>query len=105
MDKASNRIYARVKRNAPALVLADPGTEGERICIVRVDHISAAGAFFRTNVNLADGTSTKIFFHLKYGTKRKFIRMEFSGKVIRSEPDGFAVAFEGAKSPQETRQA
>jgi hypothetical protein len=86
------------------LVLADPGRERKRIYI-RVDHNSAAGAFFRTNVNLADGTPTKFFFHLKYSTKRKLMRMEFSGKVIRSELDGFAVAFEGAKSPQENRQA
>lgn len=91
------RMYARVKPNAPALVLADPGTQGERIYIVRVDNISAAGVFFRTNVHLADGTPTKIFFRLKYGTKRRFMRMEFFGKVIRSEPDGFAVAFETVK--------
>ena len=103
MDKAK-RVYARVKPNAPALVLADPGTRGERIYIIRVENISAAGAFFRTNVHPSYGTPTKILFRLKYGSKQKIMRMEFSGKVIRSEPEGFAVAFENAKSLKETRE-
>jgi len=101
MDKAK-RVYTRVKPNAPALVLADPGTPEERIYIIRVENLSAAGAFFRTNVNLSCGTPTKILFRLKYGSKQKIMRMEFSGKVIRSEPEGFAVAFENAKSLKET---
>jgi hypothetical protein len=103
MSKDAKRMYARVKPNAPALVLVDHGTREERIYIVRVENISAAGAFFRTNANFSYGTPIKIFFRLKYGPKRKFMRMEFFGKVIRSEPEGFAVVFEGTKSLEETR--
>lgn len=105
MGKVTKRMYTRVKPNAPALVLVNPSTQEERIYIIRVENISAAGAFFRTNVNLSYGTSTKILFRLQYGPKKKFMRMEFFGKVIRSEPDGFAVVFEGAKSLEETEEA
>ena len=100
MDKAK-RVYTRVKPNAPALVLADPGTLEERIYIIRVENLSAAGAFFRTNVNLSCGTFTKIFLRLR--NEKKFIMVEFFGKVVRSEPGGFAVAFEYAKKSRPVR--
>ena len=100
MDK-DKRMYARLKPNTPALVLVDPGTPKEKLHIIRVDNISTVGAFFRTNVNLSCGTFTKIFLRLK--NEKKFIMVEFFGKVVRSEPRGFAVAFEYAKKSRPVR--
>ena len=90
-------MYARVIPNSPALVLADPDTQEQRIYIIKVENISTAGVFFRTKKNLSYGTPTKIFFRLKYGSGQKIMTVEFLGKVVRSEPGGFAVAFYTAK--------
>jgi len=97
MNKIEKRMYARVKPNSPALVLVNPGTEEQKIYIIKVENISTAGVFFRTNKNLSCGTPIKIFFRVKYGTKPKTMMVEFVGKVIRSDTEGFAVAFETAK--------
>jgi len=88
------RMYDHVVESQRALVLANPGTKEERIYLIREVVTSSYGAWFHTDVNLSRGTPTQVIFRLKYDTEKKILMVKFFGRVIRSEPGGFAVAFE-----------
>jgi hypothetical protein len=90
------RMYKRLQFNSPAIVSVNPGTPGKRNYLLRIVNISAAGAMFHSEVHLPAGTPVQVFLHLEYdhAHKKKIIRVEFFGKVVRSEPRGFAVAFD-----------
>jgi hypothetical protein len=89
-----SRMYKRLQLNYPAIVLADPGTQGERMYSLKVVNISTAGAMFLSNVYLPKGTPAQVFFYLEFGPAQNILRVKFSGKVVRFEPGGFAIAFD-----------
>ena len=88
------RMCDRVVENAPALVLANPGTQVERIYFIKEVVTSSSGAWFRSDVNLSRGTPAYVIIQLKSGPGQKTTRLKLFGKVVRSETGGFAVAFE-----------
>ena len=88
------RMYHHVLESQRALVLANPGTQEERIYLMKEVITSSSGAWFRTDVTLPRGTLTQVIFRLKYGTENKILMVKFFGKVVRSEHGGFEVAFE-----------
>ena len=77
-----------------ALVLVNPGTREEEMYLIKEVITSKSGAWFYHHVNLSRGTPTQVIFRLKYDTEKKILMVKFFGRVIRSEPGGFAVAFE-----------
>jgi hypothetical protein len=87
-------MYKSPQLNYPAIVLADPGTQGERIYLLQAVNISTAGANFFSEAHLSEGTPAQVFFYLEFGPAQNILRAKFSGRVVRSEPGGFAVAFD-----------
>ena len=86
-------MYKSPQFNYPAIVLADPGTQGERIYLLQAVNISTAGANFFSEAHLSEGTPAQVFFYLEFGPAQNILRAKFSGKVVRFEPGGFVVAF------------
>jgi hypothetical protein len=78
----------------PVIVLANPGTLREKMFLIRVADISSAGVWFRSDANLSQGTPTQVTFQLKYGPEKRTLKVKFAGRVVRSEPGGFSIAFE-----------
>ncbi len=93
------RRYRRLQLNCSAIVTIHPGTKDRRICLLRVANISTAGALFQSDLHPAVDTPVQVFLHLELGREKekKILRVKFSGKVVRNEPAGFAVAFDEAR--------
>ena len=89
-----SRIYKPLQINYPAIVLADPGTQEERLYLLKVANISSAGAMFLSEAHLSEGTPAQVFFYLEFGPAQNILRAKFTGKVVRSEPGVFVVAFD-----------
>jgi hypothetical protein len=90
-----SRIDKRLQLNYPATVLADPGTQWERIYFLTTANISSRGAMFLSKADLSEGTPVQVFFYFEFSPSQNILRAKFSGKVVRSEPGGFTVAFDG----------
>ena len=89
------RIYRRVPLDHAAVVAVNPAANGERIYLVRTCDISASGALFRSEKHFPPGTPVKAVFILKRRhLQNQKLKVEFTGRVIRCEPRGFAVAFD-----------
>ncbi len=89
------RTYRRVPLNHPAVVAVNPATHDERIYLVRTSDISASGALFCSKEHFLPGTPVKAVFILKRRQPENHkLKVEFTGRVIRCEPGGFAVAFD-----------
>jgi PilZ domain len=93
------RRYKRLQLNCPAIVTVHPGTRERRIYLLRVANISTAGAMFLSEIRLAVNTPVQVYLHLEIGQEKekKTFRVRFSGKVVRTEPGGFAVEFDEAQ--------
>lgn len=89
-----NRISKILQLDYPAIVLANPGTLSEKMLLIRVADISSAGVWFRSDASLSQGTPTQVTFQLKYGPEKRTLKVKFAGRVVRSEPGGFSIAFE-----------
>jgi len=87
-------IYKPLQIDYPAIVLADPGTQEERFYLLKVANISSAGAMFLSKEHLSEGTPAQVFFYLEFGPAQNILRAKFSGRVVRSEPGVFVVAFD-----------
>jgi hypothetical protein len=89
------RIYRRVPLNHPAVIAVNPAAHDERIYLVRTSDISASGALFCSDRQFSPGTPVKAVFILKRQQPQNHkLKVEFTGRVIRCEPRGFAVAFD-----------
>jgi len=91
-----DRMSKNLQLDYPAIVLANPGTLRERMYLIRVADISSSGMWFRSDAYLSQGTPTQVTFQLKYGPGQRTLKVKFSGRVVRSEPGGFTVAFENS---------
>ena len=89
-----SRMYKPLQLDYPATILSDPGTPLERIYLLRAANISSKGVMFLSKVYLSEGTPVQVFFYLEFGPTQNILRIKFSGKVVRSEPEGFRVAFD-----------
>jgi hypothetical protein len=78
----------------PAIVLVNPGTMREKTILIRVADISSSGVWFRSDTTLSQGTPTQVIFQLKHGPEKRTLKVKFAGRVVRSEPGGFSIAFE-----------
>jgi hypothetical protein len=87
-------IDNHLDKTAPALVVANPGTREERIYLIREFINFSSWAWFRSDADISRGTPTQVFLQFKYGTEQSTSRVKFYGKVVRSGPGGFSVAFE-----------
>lgn len=92
------RTYRRVPLDHPAVIAVHPAGQDERFYLVRTSDISASGALFRSERRFSPGTPIKAVFILKrrHPDSNK-LRVEFTGRVIRCEPRGFAVAFDDVR--------
>ncbi len=89
------RMYKRVLLNHPAIVAVNPAEPCERIFLVRTVDISASGALFRSQARPFPGTPVKVMFNLKQGSSQMSkLKVTFTGRVKRCEPEKFAVAFD-----------
>lgn len=92
------RIYRRVPLDHPAVIAVNPAANDERIYLVRSTDISASGALFRSERHFPPGTPVKAVFILKRRhPQNDKLKVEFTGRVIRCEPGGFAVAFDDVR--------
>jgi hypothetical protein len=93
------RRYKRLKLNCPAIITVHPDSREKKIYLLRIANISTAGAMFVTEIQLAVGTPVQVYLHLEIGQEeeKKIFRVRFSGKVVRTEPGGFAVGFDEAQ--------
>ncbi len=89
------RIYKRVRLNHPAIVAINPAEPCEMIFLVRAVDISASGALFRSQACPFPGAPVKIMFILRQGNSQMSnLKVTFTGRVNRCEPEKFAVAFD-----------
>ncbi len=91
-----DRKYKNLQLDYPAIVQANPGTQREVIYLIRVVDISPSEMWFRSNASLSYGTPTKVTVQLKYGPEQRTVKVKFSGRVIRTEPEGFTVLLENS---------
>jgi hypothetical protein len=90
MEKINNHL----EETAPALVVANPGTRGEKIYLIKGRLTFPSWAWFRSDVNLPRGKPTQVILQIKYGTEQSTIRVKFYGEMVRSGPGGSSIAFE-----------
>jgi hypothetical protein len=90
MDKMSKCLHL----DYPVIVLAHPGTVREKTFLIRVADISSSGLWFRSDANLTQGTPTQVVFQLRHGPEKRTLKVKFAGRVVRSDPGGFSIAFE-----------
>ncbi len=78
----------------PAVVAVHPAQHDERMFLVRTVDISASGAMFRSPHHFSHGATVKVIFILERGhSQNKKLTVKLTGRVVRSEPGRFAVAF------------
>ncbi len=87
-------IHRYPEDHAPALVVANPGTQEERIYLIRELLTFPSWAWFRSDVNLPRGTPAEVHLQIRCGAERSTIRVKYHGKVVRSGPGGFSIAFD-----------
>ena len=87
------RRYKRLQIILPAIVMINPGTQDEHILLLTTTDVSASGVMFASESSFFPNTSVKVVFLLKAGFLQK-LKVTFSGRVIRCEPGGFAIAFD-----------
>ncbi len=89
------RIYRRVQLDHPAVVAVNPAQRDERMFLVKTIDISASGAMLRSVHHFSQGAIIKMIFILKRGnSQNKKLMVKFTGRIVRSEPGRFAVAFD-----------
>jgi hypothetical protein len=95
------RKLERFELKAPAKIIPmDPGREKGPLSL-ETRNICAGGAFFHTPHALPEGTKVDVevvlpldkLQILKDTSKR--VHLKVTGRVLRSEPEGFAVRFDG----------
>ncbi len=89
------RKHKRYDLNLPVAVLETGGQGGNRVFLLRTENVSAGGALFHADRGPAAGTEVRLVFFLQTDPLEAFVdpRHTFHGKVVRSEPGRFAVAF------------
>ncbi len=89
------RKHKRYDLDLPVAVLETGGQGGSRIFLLRTQDVSAGGALLRAERGLPAGTDVRLVFFLQTDPLEAMIdpRYTFRGRVVRSEPGCFAVAF------------
>lgn len=89
------RKHKRYDLDLPVAVLETGGKGGGRIFLLRTQDVSAGGALLRAERGLPAGTDVRLVFFLQTDPLEAMIdpRYTFRGRVVRSEPGRFAVAF------------
>lgn len=89
------RKHKRYDLNLPVAVIELPGQGGNRIFLLRTQDVSAGGALFCAQRGLPKGAEVRLIFFLQTDPLEAVIdpRHIFHGRVVRSEPGRFAVAF------------
>lgn len=89
------RKHKRYNVNLPVAIKEAAGQSGNRIFLLRTVDVSAGGALFRAQCSLPAGTEVRLIFFLQTDPLEATIdpRYTFRGKVVRSGPGQFAVAF------------
>jgi len=89
------RKHKRYDLDLPVAVKEAAGQSGNLIFLLRTEDVSAGGALFRAECSLPEGTDVRLIFFLQTDPLEAMIdpRYTFRGKVVRSEPGQFAVAF------------
>jgi hypothetical protein len=88
------RLNKHTIETSPALIVISPGTQDERIYLIKDIYFTSSGAWFRSDANPSRSTPIKVFFQLKYGPEQRTLTGKYYGKVVSSGPIGFAVEFE-----------
>ncbi len=89
------RKHKRYDLDLPVAVKEATGRPGNRTFLLRTVDVSAGGALFRAERGLPVGTEVRLIFFLQTDPLEAMIdpRHTFRGRVVRSEPGLFAVAF------------
>ncbi|NPV04463.1 MAG: PilZ domain-containing protein [Syntrophaceae bacterium] len=89
------RKHKRYALDLPVAVKEAAGQSGNLIFLLRTVDVSAGGALFRAQCGLPAGTDVRLIFFLQTDPLEAMIdpRHTFRGKVVRSGPGQFAVAF------------
>jgi hypothetical protein len=96
------RKLERFEIHAPARILIDSrGNRRDEYNLTTRD-VSSAGAFLFSSQNLPEGAGARMEFVVSPDTIQKFFtgeagaRITVKGKVIRSDPSGIAIKFDGS---------
>ncbi len=93
----SMRKHKRYVLDLPVVVRPAEGKADNRIFLLRTTDISAGGVLFHAEAGLSAGTEVLMTFFLNYNYQEKKIDTRYSyafrGKVVRTGPGQFAVAF------------
>jgi len=89
------RKHKRYDLDLPVAVKEATGRPGNRTFLLRTVDVSAGGALFRAECSLPEGTDVRLIFFLQTDPLEAMVdpRYTFRGKVVRSGPGQFAVAF------------
>ncbi len=89
------RKHKRYTLDLPVAVMEAAGQGGSRAFLLRTADVSAGGALFLAERGLPAGTEVRLIFFLHVDPRKTMIdrRYSFRGRVVRSEPGRFAVAF------------
>jgi hypothetical protein len=89
------RKHKRYDLNLPVSVMETGGRGGNLVFLLRTENVSAGGALFRADRGPASGTEVRLVFFLQTDPLEAVVdpRHSFHGRVVRSEPGRFAVAF------------
>ena len=89
------RKHKRYALDLPVAIKEATGQSGNRTFLLRTVDVSAGGALFRARCSLPAGTEVRLIFFLQTDPLEAMIdpRHTFRGRVVRSEPGQFAVAF------------